>query len=181
MVQCARFCEEDPRSPQWPLAQKGVSKVKHTGWLVALLVSICAVSLARERTSYVIKGSQESLRTDIEVKPGECVQITASGTIKMGLAVGWNGPEGADLNWIIRRTSKFPAGALIGAIVGDDGRSMFFLVGTDAGIEADRGGRLTFFINEKILADNKGEFHINIEREQLKSIRNRVSHFIDEL
>ena len=127
----------------------------------------------------MIKGGQESLRTGIVLEPSDCLQIKVSGTIKMGLLTGWNGPEGSSLKWIVPKFSSFPPGALIGAVVGKDGRADYFKIGTDAGLEAQRAVRLTFFINEAILADNCGEFEITVDRERLKSLTNKVTQFVE--
>jgi hypothetical protein len=148
--------------------------------LLTIFLIPCTI-FAGEPGQYVIKGGQESLRTDFELGPGDCVQIRATGTIKMGLLTGWNGPEGSSLTWIIPKTSQFPPGALIGALVGKDGETDYFLVGTDAGLQARKAGRLTFFINEAILADNGGEFSITVDRQHLKSLRNKVVRFVESL
>lgn len=155
--------------------------MKRTCWALVILFSLCSISIAGELMEYTIKGGQDSLRTEIHLKAGDCVQIKASGTIKMGLVTGWSGPEGSSLKWIVRKTSKFPAGALIGAVVGENGGADYFLVGTDAGLEARKTGRLTFFINESILADNSGRFDISVDRLHLKSLTNKVTMFIESL
>ena len=150
--------------------------------LFAVVLScVCAISVAGERKQYLIRGGQDSLRTEIKLSPGDCIQIKATGTIKMGMLTGFNGPEGSSAKWIIPKTTSFPAGALIGAIVGDDGSAEYFLVGTDAGLEAQKAGRLTFYINEAILADNSGEFTIEIDRQHFKSLTNRVTTFVRNL
>jgi hypothetical protein len=117
------------------------------------------------------------MTTHIKLSKGDCIQIVASGSIKMGALTGWNGPEGSNKKWILRRWTDYPAGALIGSIKAENGREQFFLVGKDSGLEAPFDGRLVFYINEKILADNSGSFDVSVERETLKSLRNKIADF----
>lgn len=146
-------------------------------WVWIAIMGLGSSVVAGEKVDVEVKAGQETLATSVKLKQGDCVQIVANGSIKMGALTGWNGPEGSSAGWILKRWSDYPAGALIGSVKSESGRETFFLIGKDSGLEAPFDGRLILYVNEKILADNEGSFQVRIERQTLKSLRNRIERF----
>ena len=142
--------------------------------LSSVICWISVFALAQD-SDFVISGDQDALFTDIELSPGDSLVITASGKIRMGGLVSWNGPEGSTSKLILRKTSGFPAGALLGAVVGEDQPRDYFLVGKSAAVEVKRSGKLVFFINEKILPDNDGHFNVSVEIHRAPALGTRRS------
>jgi hypothetical protein len=108
----------------------------------------------------VIPAKGDWTSTQIAVKKGMRIRITASGTIKLDAAGAPVTPAGiakADPHKLI---ADKPTGGLV-AVVGDDNNEYIF-VGTQAEFVAQRDGMLFIGINEGELADNSGSFTVHI-------------------
>ncbi len=118
----------------------------------------------RQTKEFDVTGDKKWLDTGIDVRPGDTLKITATGTVHYSMSKE-NGPEGTPRGWIdlLRITTLSGAnhGALIGR-VGDDAAQPF-LVGQGRESTVTAGGRLYLGLNQ---ADNErpeGSFRAKVE------------------
>jgi hypothetical protein len=115
-----------------------------------------------------VPGTSRGIDTNIDVRNGDQITFTASGTVIAGRRIGEVGPEGArssGLGAIIgtRPVPSAGAGALIGYIRMADGQlSQPFLIGNQMTITASADGRLILGINDDNYSDNGGSFSVKI-------------------
>jgi hypothetical protein len=121
----------------------------------------------RERI-IAVQGNSRGADTGIDVRAGDQVTFTATGTIVAGQRAGEVGPEG-------RRSTGFGAiigtrpvpsagvGALIGYIRTLDGQaSQPFFIGTQLTLNVPVDGRLFLLVNDDNYNDNSGSFSVRI-------------------
>src|SRR5256885_985610 len=113
-----------------------------------------------------ITGDQLWSDSGIDVKPGEHVVITASGTLRYSDAQEDNGPEGQARSFKdLLRILPFPnggRGALIGRI-GDKEIGQPLLIGRHQDVVAPVGGRLWIGINQMSNDLGSGTYKVRIE------------------
>jgi hypothetical protein len=116
-----------------------------------------------------VPGTSRGTDTNIDVRTGDQITISASGTVVAGQRAGEVGPEGG-------RTSGFGAivgsrpvptagpGALIGYIRLQNGQvTQPFLVGNQLILSVPADGRLVLAINDDNYNDNGGNFRVRIK------------------
>jgi hypothetical protein len=113
-----------------------------------------------------VPGTSRSLDTGIDVRAGDAINITASGTIIAGRRVGQVGPDGAastGLGINIRPVPSAGVGALIAYIRMPNGQlSAAYLVGSSLSSSVPVDGRLILAINDDDFSDNGGAFSVRI-------------------
>ena len=97
--------------------------------------------------------------TEIRVKKGQRISITASGQIELGSSRR-TGPEGTNLTDPKKLIANTPTGALI-AVIGDDNDD-FITIGPQSSFLVERDGMLFLSVNEANLRDNTGSFTTRI-------------------
>ena len=111
-----------------------------------------------------VPGTSRGTDTSIDLRAGDQVTITASGTVVAGRRVGNVGPEGGRQGVI----NTYPVqtagpGALIGFIRLSDGQTTQpFFIGTQQTFTAQSDGRLFLAINDDNYNDNSGSFTVRI-------------------
>lgn len=114
-----------------------------------------------------VPGNSRGVDTGVDVRSGDQVTFTASGTVLAGQRAGEVGPEGrrsSGLGSIIgtRPVPSAGVGALIGYIRTLDGQaSQPFFVGSQLTWTAPADGRLFLLINDDNYNDNSGSFLVN--------------------
>jgi hypothetical protein len=115
-----------------------------------------------------VPGTSRGTDTNIDVRTGDQITFTTTGTVIAGRRIGEVGPEGAKSSGFgaIVGTRPLPnsgAGALIGFIRQANGQaSQVFLVGTQLTFTAPADGRLYLLINDDNYSDNGGAFRVTI-------------------
>ncbi|HXI24185.1 MAG TPA: hypothetical protein VNG71_10025 [Pyrinomonadaceae bacterium] len=113
-----------------------------------------------------VPGSSRGTDSGFEVRSGDQITITASGTITAGSRVGQVGPEGARSSGFGINARPLPTagvGALIGYIRDANGQaSQPFLVGPSVTMTVPIDGRLILAINDDNYSDNSGSFSVRI-------------------
>lgn len=120
---------------------------------------------------YKINANETWRRTDLEVKRGQRIEITATGIIKWApdnaawTTVTPNGTVLPDRNgW---NTKYFPyPDAGIGSLVLRIGKAVY-PAGSSVVIESEDDGFVEFQINDDVLADNSGHFLVRIAVQQM--------------
>lgn len=118
-----------------------------------------------------VPGTSRGIDTGIDVRAGDQVTITATGTVIAGRRIGQVGPEGARSSGFgsIIGTRPVPtsgAGALIGLVRLTDGQtSPAFLIGSNLLFNATQDGRLFLAINDDDYSDNGGSFSVRIRHQ----------------
>jgi hypothetical protein len=97
--------------------------------------------------------------TEIKVKKGQRVSISASGQVDLG-SNRRSGPEGISITDPKKLILNSPTGALI-AVIGDDNDDFIF-IGPQADFVAERDGTLFLSVNEANLRDNNGSFSARV-------------------
>jgi hypothetical protein len=119
----------------------------------------------QERTVDV-PGNSRGMDTGIDVRAGEPLTISATGTIIAGQRVGQVGPDGQSSSGLGINTRPVPSagvGALIGYIRMANGQlSPPYLVGSNLSTTAPHDGRLILAINDDNYNDNSGSFSVRI-------------------
>ncbi len=112
-----------------------------------------------------LKGETTWLDSGVDIKPGEQLKISASGSMHFTAEKDF-GPEGAPRGWrdLLRILPVGDAnrGAVIGRI-GDDEAARPFLVGATRESRAPTGGRLFLGLNQASSEHAEGSFHVIIE------------------
>ncbi len=108
-----------------------------------------------------IQAKNDWTGTQIAIKKGMKVKITASGTVKLDRAGRITAsPAGNSSADPLKLIADKPTGALI-AVIGDD-NSEYIFIGTGAEFVAERDGILYLGINEGEVADNAGAFIVRV-------------------
>lgn len=117
-----------------------------------------------------VPGTSRGTDTGLDVRAGDQITFTASGTVIAGRNIGSVGPEGGRVSGFgaIVGTKPVPTagpGALIGYIRFADGQtSAAFLIGSQLTFTANADGRLMLAINDDNYGDNGGSFSVKISR-----------------
>jgi len=115
-----------------------------------------------------VPGTSRGTDTGIDVRSGDQITFTASGTIIAGRRTGQVGPEGGRISGFgaIVATKPVPnagPGALIGYIRTPDGQqTQAFLIGSQLAFTVPVDGRLYLAINDDDYSDNGGSFSVRI-------------------
>jgi hypothetical protein len=108
-----------------------------------------------------VSGTQQWTPTGIAVRRGEPLSISASGEVKIGGAGNPGAsPAGAGETNAANPLQSAPTGALIGRI----GTGQPFLIGNQTRVQAPAAGQLFLGVNDSHLADNQGNFQVEIRR-----------------
>lgn len=124
---------------------------------LAGLLSYASVASGAERLIRV-RADREWTETGIDVRTGERLEFSASGTIVWGRNGEEAGPEGGYGGGYFRPYDDAGVGALIGRI----GGSPIFFVGERAVVPAPESGDLLLGINDDKFGDNRGEFRVRV-------------------
>lgn len=104
--------------------------------------------------------------TNIDVRSGDQITISATGTITAGRRVGDVGPDGARSTGIginVRPLPTAGVGALIAYIRMPNGQlSQAYLIGSNLTTSVPTDGRLILAINDDDYSDNSGSFSVRI-------------------
>ena len=117
-----------------------------------------------------VPGNSRGIDTGIDVRSGDQITFSASGTVVAGQRAGSVNPDGGRSTGFgsIIGTRPVPSagvGALIGYIRTADGQaSQPFFVGSQLTWTAPADGRLFFLINDDNYNDNSGSFVVRISR-----------------
>jgi hypothetical protein len=123
---------------------------------------------APREVSVNVPGTSRDTDSGIELRSGEQVTITATGTVIAGRRIGEVGPQGGRATGFgsIIGTRPVPTagpGALIGYIRAANGQvSQPFLIGGQLTFSAQTDGRLILAINDDDYSDNGGSFAVRI-------------------
>lgn len=115
-----------------------------------------------------VPGTSRGTDTNIELRSGDQITITATGTVIAGRRIGQVGPEGARSTGFGSVVNARPVptagvGALIGYIRMPNGQlSQAFLIGSSLSTAAPMDGRLVLAINDDDYSDNSGSFSVRI-------------------
>ena len=119
-------------------------------------------------TTITVPGTSRGTDTGIDVRAGDPITITATGTVIAGRRIGEVGPEGArstGLGSVIgtRPVPSAGAGALIAYIRTPTGQlSQAYLIGSQLTTTVPVDGRLILAINDDDYSDNGGSFTVRI-------------------
>jgi hypothetical protein len=122
----------------------------------------------REITINVSATSRSGTDTGIDVRAGDPIYITASGTITAGPRIGQVGPDGASATGFgavvnARPVPSAGVGALIAYIRMSNGQlSSAYLVGSQLSSTVPVDGRLILLVNDDNYNDNSGSFSVRI-------------------
>jgi hypothetical protein len=123
----------------------------------------------RERTFDVLANNSRGIDTGIDLRAGEPITISATGTIVAGQRVGEVGPDGArsssGLGSVIsaRPVASAGVGALIAYIRNVNGQlSPAYLVGSNLSTSVPMDGRLILAVNDDNYNDNSGSFRVTV-------------------
>jgi hypothetical protein len=116
------------------------------------------------RASVQIPGNQQWVATNFNVRRGETLHFNATGEVNWTPeAVDRATPRGAGSG---RRSGKPPVGnAPGGALVARIDNGQPFLIGNQGSVRMPANGQLFLGINDDVVADNTGDFFVNISRE----------------
>ena len=122
-----------------------------------------------ERTISVLGNESRGIDTGIDLRAGDQITISASGSITAGQRVGAVGPDGAragasSIFGVSRRpVPNAGVGALIGFIAQAGATTTQpFLVGSQLVYTAQANGRLYLLVNDDNYGDNSGSFSVRI-------------------
>jgi len=112
-----------------------------------------------------LPGTTQWKDTGLNLKPGDTVEITASGKLQYADAQQSNGPEGLPRGWKdlmrILPVNDSGRGALL-ARIGDSEAARPFLVGASRKFNAPVQGRLFLGINQMSNDTGQGSFHVEV-------------------
>lgn len=114
-----------------------------------------------------VPGTSRGVDTNIDLRTGDQVTLTASGTVVAGRRAGEVGPDGGRSGFG-GLVSQYPVpaagpGALIGYIRLTNGQvTQPFLIGSQQTFNAQSDGRLFLAINDDNYGDNSGSFSVRI-------------------
>lgn len=122
----------------------------------------------RERTFDVPANNSRGVDTGIDVRAGEPITITATGTIVAGSRVGQVGPDGSRSSGFGSVVNARPlpsagVGALIAYIRMANGNlSPAYLIGSNLSTSVPMDGRLILAVNDDNYNDNTGSFSVRV-------------------
>jgi hypothetical protein len=115
-----------------------------------------------------VAGTSRGTDTGIDVRSGDQITFTATGTVIAGRRIGSVGPEGGRSTGFGAVVNGRPVptagpGALVGYIRTSDGQlSQPFLIGSQLTLTVPADGRLYLEINDDDYSDNGGSFSVKI-------------------
>jgi hypothetical protein len=121
-----------------------------------------------EEVTITVPGTSRGTDTGLDVRSGDQIVFTASGTVVAGQRAGQVSPEGGHTSGLgaIIGTRPVPnagVGALIGYIRTIDGQtSQPFFIGSQLTLTVPVDGRLFLAINDDNYSDNSGSFSVRI-------------------
>jgi hypothetical protein len=122
-----------------------------------------------ERTIDVPANQQRGVDTGIELRSGDQIVVTATGSVTAGRRAGVVSPDGGRPGaGAVFGASTYPVptagvGALVGYIVSSNGQtSQPFLVGSQVTLTTPVDGRLYLMVNDDNYSDNSGSFSVRI-------------------
>ncbi len=121
-----------------------------------------------QEVTITVPGTSRGTDTGIDVRAGDPITFTATGTVIAGRRIGQVGPEGARTSGLgaIIGTRPVPtagAGALIAYIRMPNGQmSQAYLIGSQLTTSVPVDGRLILAINDDDYSDNGGSFTVRI-------------------
>lgn len=121
-----------------------------------------------QETVINVPGTSRGTDTGLDVRSGDQITFSASGTVIAGRRIGEVGPEGARSSGFgsiigTRPVATAGAGALIGYIRTLNGQqTQAFLIGTQITFTVPVDGRLYLAINDDDYSDNGGNFTVRI-------------------
>jgi hypothetical protein len=128
-----------------------------------------------ERTVIVPGNESRGVDTGVDVRAGDQITITASGSVTAGQRVGVVSPDGARAGTsAIFGVSRRPVptagvGALIGSIMQPGGSTTQpFLVGSQLVFTSQTDGRLYLLVNDDNYGDNSGSFSVRIVYQDIR-------------
>jgi hypothetical protein len=119
-----------------------------------------------------VPGTSRGVDTGVDVRAGDQISISATGTVIAGRRIGEVGPEGARTSGFgaiigTRPVPNYGPGALIGYTRLTDGSlSPPFFIGSNLLFNATQDGRLFLAINDDDYSDNGGSFTVRIRYNQ---------------
>jgi hypothetical protein len=116
-----------------------------------------------DTATIVIPGSQQWTRTGLTVRQGEIVTFNSTGEIRMGLDAEDVATVAGAKSGRLAPRAPLPNG-LAGALIARIGNGPPFGVGDQTSIPMPASGQLFLGINDDNLADNSGEFRVEITR-----------------
>src|SRR5215212_6646290 len=127
--------------------------------------AICLVAQPTPETKeFDIAGDQSWLDTGIDVRPGDTLRLSATGTLRFSTSAP-SGPEGLPRGWrdLVRSLPFNDAGrgALL-ARIGDRDSSRSMLVGAARESRAASAGRLFLGLNRESGDSATGSFHVTV-------------------
>lgn len=121
---------------------------------------------APEEITIDVPGNARAADTTIDVRAGDQITFTATGTVVAGQRVGQVGPDGARSSGFSLSTRPVPTagvGALIGFVRTSGVQSaQAFLIGSQQTYTVQNDGRLYLGINDDNFNDNSGSFSVRI-------------------
>src|SRR5712664_2042416 len=119
-----------------------------------------------QEITITVPGTSRGTDTGIDVRAGDPITFSASGTITAGRRVGDVGPEGARSSGLGINARPVPTagvGALIAYIRMANGQlSQPYLIGSNLTTSVPMDGRLILAINDDDYSDNSGSFTVRI-------------------
>jgi len=123
---------------------------------------------AAQESTVTVAGTSRGTDSGIEVRAGDQITITATGTIVAGRRIGEVGADGAHSSGFGSVVNSRPVptagvGALVGYIRSSNGQqTTAFLIGSSQTITAANDGRLFLAVNDDDYSDNSGSFTVRI-------------------
>jgi hypothetical protein len=113
-----------------------------------------------------VPGTSRGIDTGIDVRSGDQITFSATGTVVAGRRVGEVSPEGARTSGIAINARPVPTagvGALIAYIRMSNGQtSQAYLIGSNLTTTVPTDGRLFLAVNDDDYSDNSGSFSVRI-------------------
>ncbi len=117
-------------------------------------------------TTINVPGTSRGTDTGLDVRAGDQITFSATGTVVAGRRVGDVGPDGARSSGIginVRPVPTAGVGALIAYIRSPNGQlSQPYLIGSNLTTSVPMDGRLILAINDDDFSDNSGSFSVRI-------------------
>jgi hypothetical protein len=117
-----------------------------------------------EFISNYVFGLNSRLDTEVTVKPGDKLTISASGLVTLGVFAGQGGPEGIQFNPAYSIFPNSPHGCLIGRIrtSSDEAAGQWAYIGKGDVWTIKDAGTLELDLNDNDQGNNTGEFRVEI-------------------
>jgi hypothetical protein len=120
---------------------------------------------APREINITIPGTSRGTDTGLDVRAGDQVTISATGTVTAGRRVGDVSPDGGRVGFgaLAYPVTNVGVGALIGYIRTPNGQvTQSFAVGSQQSLNVPVDGRLFLLINDNDYSDNAGQFNVRL-------------------